>query len=288
MDIKSTTIKTKNFKILIVTLIVIIMCIGVSSIFNTSVISSAVGYITTGMQRVSATVTDGENKKSYSELEAENEQLKKEVASLRTQLADYKDVKDENARLWKYYGLKKENSGYDFVPASVIRRDPGDMFYSFTIDRGTGEGISVNDPVVTENGLVGYISEVSTNSCKVTTILSPDLSAGAKDVKSKDTGVITGDADYSDQNLVTMKKLAENNKIKEGDQISTTGIGGMYPENISVGKVKEVKYDSFDTSLYAVIEPYEDIQNVSDVVVITSFDGQGEIEESTTSPTTED
>ena len=62
----------------------------------------------------------------------------------------------------------------------------------------------------------------------------------------------------------------------------------MYPENISVGKVKEVKYDSFDTSLYAVIEPYEDIQNVSDVVVITSFDGQGEIEESTTSPTTED
>ena len=280
--------KTKNFKILIVTLIVIIMCIGVSSIFNTSVISSAVGYITTGMQRVSATVTDGENKKSYSELEAENEQLKKEVASLRTQLADYKDVKDENARLWKYYGLKKENSGYDFVPASVIRRDPGDMFYSFTIDRGTGEGISVNDPVVTENGLVGYISEVSTNSCKVTTILSPDLSAGAKDVKSKDTGVITGDADYSDQNLVTMKKLAENNKIKEGDQISKTGIGGMYPENISVGKVKEVKYDSFDTSLYAVIEPYEDIQNVSDVVVITSFDGQGEIEESTTSPTTED
>ena len=85
-----------------------------------------------------------------------------------------------------------------------------------------------------------------------------------------------------------MKKLAENNKIKEGDQISTTGIGGMYPENISVGKVKEVKYDKFDTSLYAVIEPYEDIQNVSDVVVITSFDGQGEIEEGTTAQNTED
>ena len=86
------------------------------------------------------------------------------------------------------------------------------------------------------NGLVGYISEVNRSYSKVTTILSPDLLAGAKDVKSKDTGVITGDADYSDKNLVTMKKLAENNKIKVGDQISTTGIGGMYPENISVGK----------------------------------------------------
>lgn len=280
--------KTKNFKILIATLIIIIMCIGVSSVFDTSIISSAVGYITTGMQRVSATVVGGENKKSYEELEAENQQLKKEVASLRTRLADYEDIKEENARLWKYYELKEENSGYDFVPASVIRRDPGELFYSFTIDRGTGDDISLNDPVVTENGLVGYISEVNRSYSKVTTILSPDLLAGAKDVKSKDTGVITGDADYSDKNLVTMKKLAENNKIKVGDQISTTGIGGMYPENISVGKVKEVKYDNFDTSLYAVIEPYEDIQNVSDVVVVTSFDGQGVIEEGSLPENTED
>ena len=60
--------KTKNFKILIATLIIIIMCIGVSSVFDTSIISSAVGYITTGMQRVSATVVGGENKKSYEEL----------------------------------------------------------------------------------------------------------------------------------------------------------------------------------------------------------------------------
>lgn len=280
--------KTKNFKILIATLIIIIMCIGVSSVFDTSIISSTVGYITTGMQRVSATVIGEENKKSYAELFAENQQLKKEVASLRTRLADYEDVKEENARLWKYYELKEENSGYDFVPASVIRRDPGEMFYSFTIDRGTGDDISLNDPVVTENGLVGYISEVNANYSKVTTILSPELSAGAKDVKSKDTGVITGDADYSDKNLVTMKKLAENNKIKIGDQISTTGIGGMYPENISVGKVKEVKYDHFDTTIYAVIEPYEDIKNVSDVVVVTSFDGQGVIEEGTAPKNTED
>lgn len=280
--------KTKNFKILIATLIIIIMCIGVSSVFDTSIISSTVGYITTGMQRVSATVIGGENKKPYAELFAENQQLKKEVASLRTRLADYEDVKEENARLWKYYELKEENSGYDFVPASVIRRDPGEMFYSFTIDRGTGDDISLNDPVVTENGLVGYISEVNANYSKVITILSPELSAGAKDVKSKDTGVITGDADYSDKNLVTMKKLAENNKIKAGDQISTTGIGGMYPENISVGKVKEVKYNHFDTTLYAVIEPYEDIKNVSDVVVVTSFDGQGVIEEGTAPKNTED
>lgn len=269
--------KTKSFRILIITLAVLIVCTISSSVFGTNIVSSAVGYITTGMQRVSAAVTENESKKTYGELLAENEELKKEIATLRTQLADYSDTKVENARLWKFYGLKESDDDYNFVPSSVIRRDSQSQFYSFTIDRGSSDNISVNDPVVTENGLVGYVNGVSANHSTITTILSPDLSAGAFDVKSKDKGLVTGDSDYSDNGLVTMQKLEENNKIKVGDQISTTGIGGFYPKNISIGKVKELKYNDFDTSLYAVVEPYEDIKNVSDVVVITSFKGQGEI-----------
>ena len=253
------------------------LCTISSTAFGTNIISSAVGYITTGMQRVSATVTENKGKKTYSELLAENEELKKEIATLRTQLADYSDTKVENARLWKFYGLKKSDDSYDFVPSTVIRRDSQSKFYSFTIDRGTSDKISVNDPVVSENGLVGYVNSVSRNHSTVTTILSPDLSAGGFDVKSKDKGLISGDPEYSDKGLVTFKKLEENNKIKVGDQISTTGVGGVYPKNISIGKVKELKYNDFDTSLYAVVEPYENVKTVSDVVVITSFKGQGEV-----------
>lgn len=268
---------SKSFKTLIVTLIILIVVSGFSAIFDTSLFSSVVGYIISPMQSVSASVVGKNSTKTYDELLAENEELKKEVASLRAQLADYENIKTENARLWKYYGLKNDNQEYDFVPVSVIRRDASDKFYSFTIDQGSSEDIALNDPVVTENGLVGYISSVSRTYATVTTILSPELSAGAKDVKSKDTGVIKGDAHYSDSGLITMKQLAENNKIKKGDQISTTGIGGIYPENLSIGKVKELKYDDFDTSLYAVVEPYEDVRTVTDVVVITAFKGQGEI-----------
>ena len=269
--------RTKSFKILIITVVVLALCTISSTAFGTNIISSAVGYITTGMQRVSATVTENNGKKSYSELLAENEELKKEIATLRTQLADYSDTKVENARLWKFYGLKKSDDSYDFVPSTVIRRDSQSKFYSFTIDRGTSDNINVNDPVVSENGLVGYVNSVSRNHSTVTTILSPDLSAGDFDVKSKDKGLISGDPEYSDKGLVTFKKLEENNKIKVGDQISTTGVGGVYPKNISIGKVKEIKYNDFDTSLYAVVEPYENVKTVSDVVVITSFKGQGEV-----------
>lgn len=269
--------RTKSFKILIITVVVLALCTISSTTFGTNIISSAVGYITTGMQRVSATVTENKGKKTYSELLAENEELKKEIATLRTQLADYSDTKVENARLWKFYGLKKSDDSYDFVPSTVIRRDSQSKFYSFAIDRGTSDKISVNDPVVSENGLVGYVNSVSRNHSTVTTILSPDLSAGGFDVKSKDKGLISGDPEYSDKGLVTFKKLEENNKIKVGDQISTTGVGGVYPKNISIGKVKEIKYNDFDTSLYAVVEPYENVKTVFDVVVITSFKGQGEV-----------
>ena len=269
--------RTKSFKILIITVVVLALCTISSTTFGTNIISSAVGYITTGMQRVSATVTENKGKKTYSELLAENEELKKEIATLRTQLADYSDTKVENARLWKFYGLKKSDDSYDFVPSTVIRRDSQSKFYSFTIDRGTSDKISVNDPVVSENGLVGYVNSVSRNHSTVTTILSPDLSAGGFDVKSKDKGLISGDPEYSDKGLVTFKKLEENNKIRVGDQISTTGVGGVYPKNISIGKVKEIKYNDFDTSLYAVVEPYENVKTVFDVVVITSFKGQGEV-----------
>lgn len=269
--------RTKSLKILIITVVVLELCTISSTAFGTNIISSAVGYITTGMQRVSATVTENKGKKTYSELLAENEELKKEIATLRTQLADYSDTKVENTRLWKFYGLKKSDDSYDFVPSTVIRRDSQSKFYSFTIDRGTSDKISVNDPVVSENGLVGYVNSVSRNHSTVTTILSPDLSAGGFDVKSKDKGLISGDPEYSDKGLVTFKKLEENNKIKVGDQISTTGVGGVYPKNISIGKVKEIKYNDFDTSLYAVVEPYENVKTVFDVVVITSFKGQGEV-----------
>ena len=84
-----------------------------------------------------------------------DEQLKKENAELREQLVDYLDAKEENAKLWKYYELKKENPSYDILPAGVLRRDANDDFYSFTLDKGSTDNVEKNDPVITENGLIG-------------------------------------------------------------------------------------------------------------------------------------
>ena len=250
----------KNSKILIITL-VILTVMSVFSHNGSNIFSGAVNTVTKGLSTLTAGAASSD--KSKEELEKENEQLKKENAELREQLVDYLDAKEENAKLWKYYELKKENPSYDILPAGVLRRDANDDFYSFTLDKGSTDNVEKNDPVITENGLIGWVSDVELTTCRVRTILSPDTKASAIDKKTSDNGIISGNAEYCDDNLTCLTKIAENNKIKVGDIVVTSGTGGVYPKNLIIGKVKELKFNSYDTTRYAVVEPYEDIRTVT-------------------------
>ncbi len=266
----------KSIKILAITLVVVVI-FSILGATGNPVINSAVGFITNGLSQVTSAAAEATKQKSYDELLKENKELKSENADLRTQLVDYYDLKDENARLWKYYKIKKQNPDYELVPASVIRRDSSSDFYSFTVDAGEALGVREQDPVVTENGLVGFVSSVNGANCKVTTILSPETKAGALDKKTKDSGIISGMGSYSDKNLTTLTKVNTTSTIKKGNIIVTSGIGGIYPENIIVGKVQSVKFDKNEATKYAVVKPFEDIRTLTDVVIITDFKNQGEI-----------
>ena len=265
----------KKAKIISVTVVVFIV-LAVLGASGYPVVSSGVNFLTMGLSQVSAAAASGDEK-TYDELLEENKKLNKEAADLRARLVDYYDIKEENARLWKYYKIKKSNPDYEIMPASVIRRDSSQDFYSFTVDMGTSNGVEVQDPVITENGLIGFVSSASAVSSKVTTILSPDLQAGAVDKLTKDSGVIAGNALYTDENKTTLTKIDANAKIKNGDIITTSGIGGIYPANLIVGKVTGIKYNKYDATRYAVVEPFEKVKSITDVVILTDFKNKGEI-----------
>ena len=270
---KSTTVKA----FLVVVLVLVLLALFTSN-STTSFISSAVNDLTYGFSKVSAAATsDNVDNKSLDELKEENEKLKEENQELREQIVDYYNTKVENTRLWKFYELKKSNPEYTIVPSTVLRRDPNSDFYSFIIDKGSSSQVKVNDPVVNESGLVGYISEVDDNTSKVVTILSPQTSVSCIDSSSRDSGVVTGNSKFGVLGEAIFTKLKATHKVKKDDIITTTGISGMYPKDIIVGKVLETSYDKFDTSFYAIIKPYFDIQKITDVAVITDFTYQGEI-----------
>lgn len=224
----------------------------------------------------SSTSESLKRQKSEAEYKSEIENLKNELRTLRAVAIDYYNVKRENAQYLKFYDFKKQNSDLKFVAGSVISRDPNEIFGSFTLGIGSNSGVSKNDPVITENGLIGRVSEVSSNSCKVNTIFSPNLKAGVLDSKSGDTGVICGDIKNADNNLTKMMYLSAQHNIQIDDIIVTSGLGGIYPKDIPVGKVKEIKHDEFDSSSYAVLEPFDKISDLVDVFVVVDFKGKGE------------
>ncbi len=268
--------KNKSLKVLVITLIILTV-LGVLSQAENSLVSSGINLVSKGLFQLSAAATGEIGSPSSEELAAEVESLKNENAELRRQLADYEDVKAENEKLWKYYELKKTNPSYQIVPANVIRRDSNDDFYSFTLDAGTAVGVSVNAPVITENGLVGWVCQADAASCKVKTILSPDTKAGVQDKQTGDSGILSGSVSLSDKNLASMNKLAENHKIKVGDMIVTSGTGGVYPTGLLVGEVQSIEFNKYDASRCAVIKPYEDVRSITSAAVITGFDTKGRV-----------
>ena len=263
--------KGKGLKVLLVTLgvlgILSIMTAGNGYIYN-----FVTGFIVTPMQYVlTGAVEDTGNaltpQKSRSELEKENSKLIEENTRLNDMLADYYDIKEKYEELAVFLDIKEEYRNYDLCSAKVIMRDVNESFYGFTLDRGIYDGVSLNDAVITEKGLVGYVNKVDFNSCKVTAILSPDTKIACKDSRSLDKGILTGSIDLCDKGLTCLKNIQRENDMIRGD-IVVTSDDSVYPSKIKIGRVKYTCDDEFTGMPMAVIEPFEDIKNVSSVVIL--------------------
>lgn len=205
----------------------------------------------------------------------ENEQLKQQIADLQNQLVDYNKLKTENEQLRDVAGVKELNPSFDMEPASVIARDADDAFGAFTINKGSYSGIEKNDAVITPAGLVGLVTDVGPTYSQVTTILSPDLSISANDSQTGIAGVVSGDMSMAAQGCCKMEHLDKDADVANGNLIITSGGSGVYPSNIIIGSVKEMRIQSNGISSYAVIWPAVDVKTVTEVTVVKDFEGKG-------------
>lgn len=273
---------SNGFKLLITVVFIMFGLMLYTASTGSSITANLLSLFSTPMQKVSTVVTNNATvaaqnaTRTNEELAAENDALKKQVDELNKKLIKYYSYQQENAQLRKFLELKSENQDFKPVSAAVIGRDPNDLFYNFQIDKGSLAGISVNDPVITESGVVGWISSVNASYSRVTTILSADTKISAIDKVNRDSGVISSDIKFADSGVLKLGYLTAGTTVKAGDIIVTSGLGGMYPRNLAIGTVNAVKNDPYDVSLYAEITPFVDVKTVRDVMVITAFEGQGQ------------
>lgn len=275
--------RSKQFKII---LTIFISLIAISVIFGVigSVISpqsDIVGTLTAPFRSTLTAMKNGINdfKEALSggnEVMLENAELKEQINTLREELADYEKISKENEFYKNYLEIKDQNPDFEFAPSTVISHDTSDPFGGFIINKGSTDGISAHDPVITDAGVVGFISDVGLTTSKVVTVLSPDLTLGALDNRTSDSGIIKGSLELNEKGYTKLENLSRSCSVAVGDYVVTSG-EGIFPKGILVGSIETISNDKYNTSLYASVKPFVDFSKLRNVMVITDFEGQGSI-----------
>jgi len=212
-------------------------------------------------------------------LNQENEALKLRISELEKEVKELSDYREKNKELKEALNIKDQFSDVEFLGANIIAKDIGNWFNIFTIDRGITDGITVDSAVITKDGLVGRVISSDLVSSKVITIIDEDSTVSARLSKTRDLVFVKGDLQLKNEGLCRLDNIFPDVDISVGDTIETSGLGGIYPKGIIIGKVKEVRRKSSDLNRYAIIEPAVDFKRLEEVFVLESkdnFDKVGE------------
>lgn len=271
--------KFKTFLLVICALLVgAVLAVAVRS--SASPFTSAVGMVFSPVQKLSGFIADKidwvkfsfEGSGTYLQ---EIERLEQKIAEYENKIVDYNEMEQKVESYETMLGVKEDNPDYVLERASIIGTDTADMFTSLIIDKGSNDDISVNDPVVYGNYLVGIVNKVHPSYSVVETILSPDLNISALESKTRETAYATTTIELSQQGRCMLSGLERTTSVTPGGIVVTSGIGGTYPKGIIIGTVSEIAESKYDLSDYAIIEPGVDVKEIEDIFVITDFEGQG-------------
>ena len=227
-------------------------------------LSSALELISTPFRSASASVAgwmkDRYNKEfNYDQLAAENEALRQRVAELEQDAIAGQDAVRENERMKDLLGLAEQRPDLQYRDAEVVRGPSSNWSSDLTIDRGTLGGVEADDCVIDQYGhLVGIVTRADLNSSVVTTILDPTLWVGGRVARTDEDAMLTGDFTLMLEGLT-------------GDQIITSGIGGIYPPGLAVGAIRSLVVEEDGITRYAQVEPAADLSGLRYVYVIVDY-----------------
>lgn len=275
--------KSAKFRVLLCVLALLcgVMLYSMKSDAHTDIFTRMLRTASEPLQKFSASVTGETNRqldlyfksKAYRD---ENAALREEIERLHEQLIGYDDAVEELHALRDQLAIKEKSN--DFVmsePCRVLMPVSNDPAGSFFINQGEAEHLSIGAPVICSKGLIGVVSELSTHSAKVTTLLSAELSVGAVDLQSGDSGIVEGNLRYASEQRTKMIYINTENTVKEGDLIVTSGTTGLFPRGLQIGTVEKVGIEETGLTAYTVIRPAVDLSALESVTVLLDFKGKG-------------
>lgn len=201
----------------------------------------------------------------------QNEELQTTVDTLTEQNNVLLQDQAELARLEQLYELDEEYTDYPKVAARIISKDPGNWYDTFMINRGSNDGIRVDNNVIVGKGLVGIVTEVGSNWATVRSIIDDSSNVSAMTVSTDDICVVEGDLELIDEGKLRFSQLYDReDKVSVGERIVTSNISDKYVEGLFIGYVSEIELDTNNLTKTGTLVTPVDFQHLKDVFVITT------------------
>lgn len=199
----------------------------------------------------------------------ENQRLKAEVDRLTIENTKFQQERYELNQLRQLLKLDEEYSEYEKIGAQIIARDSSNWFSSFTINKGSNDGIQINCNVMAGSGLVGRVTDVGPNYAKVTSIIEDNNNTSGLLLSTGDHLIVTGDLTTMSKGMIAFNKLVDNdNKAAVGDKIVTSNISNHYLPGILIGYISSIETDSNNLTKSGTLTTAVDFEHLEDVLVI--------------------
>jgi rod shape-determining protein MreC len=197
-------------------------------------------------------------------LAKEKRELQKEVASLRRQAGESKELEAEVEEFKRLLHWSEENAQLDTVGADIVGQSPSNWQRLMIVNKGSSSGVKKYMSVVTEEGLAGRIISVGSRSSVVQLVTDSRSGMGARDLRNRETGIVEG------RNEDTMRFVPMNEEavMQVGDVMVTSGLGGTSPPGIAIGKVTQVKKRSVGLARLVEVKPFVRFSRLDKVLII--------------------
>jgi rod shape-determining protein MreC len=202
-----------------------------------------------------------------SELLRQNEALRRESQTRRIESIESAENARENARLRQLLGWQQKGP-WKLKLANVILRDPANWWRTVQINLGSRDNIRVNLPVLTPEGLVGRVASVSFNRSQIVLLGDPNCKVAALvENEARDTGILES-AGPLEGSLLNLVYLSKDASLKPGQNVVTSGLGGLFPKGIPIGRIVDSRQIEYGLSTTARVKLGANLSALEEVWVL--------------------
>lgn len=273
-------IKSKHILVIMILVCVSLMVLAATVSLPTGPVKSILGYAVIPFQKginSIGTALDGATAglQSRQALLEENQALQEQVDDLTAQNSQLTQDLDELDRLQELYALDQQYSEYDKVAAEVIAMDDENWFSTFTINKGTDDGIQVDCNVIAGSGLVGIVTDVGSNWATVRSIIDDSSNVSAMTMSTSDRCIVSGDLRLINEGKLQFIHLKDDDdRIQEGEKIVTSDVSEKFLPGILIGYVSEIEEDPNNLTKTGTLTPVVDFEHIREVLVIKELKQQ--------------